>query len=64
MKTKKLNHENVTTSDIICVYFKNCGRCGQITTSDRWVLKNEKSIRDHYRPICKNCGIWAELPIY
>ena len=45
-------------------YFKNCGGCGKITTSDRWIEKTERNVKDHYRPICKKCAIWAELPVY
>lgn len=45
-------------------YFKNCGRCGKITTNDRWIEKTERNMKNHYRPICKKCGIWAELPVY
>lgn len=48
----------------ISSYFKNCGRCGKITTSDRWIEKTERNMKNHYRPICKKCGIWAELPVY
>ena len=49
---------------VVRSYFKNCGGCGQITTSDRWIQKTERNIEDHYRPICKKCAIWAELPVY
>lgn len=49
---------------VVRSYFKNCGRCGKITTSDRWIKKTERNIKNHYRPICKKCAIWAELPVY
>jgi hypothetical protein len=45
-------------------YFKNCGGCGKLVEKDRWILKTEVNIKDHYRPICKDCAIWAELPVY
>lgn len=49
---------------VVCSYFKNCGGCGKITTRDRWIQKTERNLKDHYRPICKKCAIWAELPVY
>jgi len=56
--------EQLTTPVFVRSYFKNCGSCGEITTGDRWVEKTERNLKDHYRPICKKCGIWSELPIY
>lgn len=60
------NNENGNDfiADVVRSYFKNCGGCGKITTSDRWIEKTERSIKDYYRPICKKCAIWAELPVY
>ena len=45
-------------------YFKNCGGCGKLVEKERWILKTEQNIKDHYRPNCKDCAIWAELPVY
>ena len=63
MKTNEAKG-NAVLPLVVRSYFKNCGGCGQITTSDRWILKTERNIKDHYRPICKKCAIWAELPVY
>ena len=67
MEHENLNKDKTANSDLGAVvrsYFKNCGGCGKITTSDRWIEKTERNIKDHYRPICKKCAIWAELPVY
>ena len=65
MKHGNLNTQETANSDLVVrSYFKNCGGCGKITTSDRWIKKTERNVKDHYRPICKNCAIWAELPVY
>ena len=52
-----------TIPSVVRSYFKNCGRCGKITTRDRRIEKTERNLKDYYRPICKKCAIWSELPI-
>lgn len=69
MTENSTEHQKSTNSPLLIAsvvrsYFKNCGGCGKITTSDRWIEKTERNIKDHYRPICKNCAIWAEFPVY
>ena len=62
--SKETETEQCTIPSVVRSYFKNCGGCGKITKSDRWIQKTERNIKDHYRPICSKCAIWAELPVY
>ena len=64
LKLKETTNPTLLIASVVRSYFKNCGGCGEITTSDRWIKKTERNIKDHYRPICKKCAIWAELPVY
>lgn len=64
IKQQEQQQGNAVLPLVVRSYFKNCGGCGQITTIDRWIEKTERNVKDHYRPICKKCAIWAELPVY
>ena len=69
MTEKIIEHQESTNpplliASVVRSYSKNCGGCGKITTSDRWIEKTERNVKDHYKPICKKCAIWAELPVY
>jgi hypothetical protein len=64
IKNQESTNQPLLIASVVRSYFKNCGGCGKITTSDRWIEKTERNLKDHYRPICKKCAIWAELPVY